>query len=171
MGERTAQIQIDNYIGQRFKLESGAPQGSCISPTLYSIFINDIPVSVYDHKHIYADDITQIIRYPGSSKEILKRRTTRAIEEVNKYEKERKIKTNMNKFQIIGVSKIKQLEINRDGAVINHSRTGMLLGITIATTGLSQFVNQTIQKGNTETKDSVNSNQKTSYTNPSYYHI
>lgn len=82
LDDRKAQIQIQQHIGPYFNLKSGVPQGSCLSPTLFSIYTCHIPTSQYDRKTIYADDVTQIIRYPGPSKEILRRRTIRAIEEV-----------------------------------------------------------------------------------------
>lgn len=58
LDNRKAQIQIENHIGQEFNLESGVPQDSCLSPTLYTIYTNDIPDTPYDTKIIYADDIT-----------------------------------------------------------------------------------------------------------------
>lgn len=102
---------IAHYTGQQFELETGVPQGSCLSPTLYTVFTNDMPDTPYDKKIIYADDVTQRVRYPGSSKEIFRRRTIKALEAVSKYERQLKIKTSTKKFEIISISKKKPPDI------------------------------------------------------------
>ena len=58
--QRTARKKVNDYEGPAFDLESGVPQGSFIRPTLYSLYINDIP----EPKNLtlmFADDVTQII--------------------------------------------------------------------------------------------------------------
>ena len=62
---RTASIKIRNFVGPPFSLNCGVPQGSVLSPALYTIYTNDIP-NPNRHLNIsYADDITQIIGYAG----------------------------------------------------------------------------------------------------------
>lgn len=109
-----------------------------------------MPDSTFDTKIIDADDVTHIVRYPGSSKEMLRRRTVRAIESVNNYEKLWKIKTNTNKFQIINISKKRPLDKEIDGTPINFTKSGILLGMKLSTTGLTQFANKKIQKAKQE---------------------
>ena len=40
---QTAQIRIDDYIGPRFSLCSGVPQGGCLSPILFTFYTHDMP--------------------------------------------------------------------------------------------------------------------------------
>ena len=40
--KRTAQIRIENFIGDKITLESSVPQGGILSPTLYILFTRDI---------------------------------------------------------------------------------------------------------------------------------
>ena len=61
---------------------------------------------------MFADDVTQIIttykaRRTGLCNRTLTFRTQRKVEKQNQYEREWKIKTNMNKFAVIPVSIIK----------------------------------------------------------------
>ena len=61
---------------------------------------------------MFADDVTQIIttdkaRRTGLCNRTLTLRTQREVEKQNQYEREWKIKTNMNKFAVITVSKRK----------------------------------------------------------------
>lgn len=61
----------------------------------------------------YADDITQIIIYPGRSQQIMASRTVNEIKIINNYEKTWKIKTNKNKFRIIPIAVKKKNYNNR----------------------------------------------------------
>lgn len=105
---RKARIRIGNFTGPPFPLMAGVPQGSSISPTLYTIYTNDIPEPAYDCTTVqYADDITQIIAYHGKSRHMMVNRTVSEIQKINKFENKWKIKTNSNKFKIVptGVQK------------------------------------------------------------------
>ena len=82
-----------------FSIKSGVPQGSSLSPTLYSMYTSDIPLlSEGCFNIMYADDITQIITYPGKSRMFMTRKTEREISKINSYETKWKIKTNATKF-------------------------------------------------------------------------
>ena len=47
LNDRTATINIDNYLGPLFPLKSGVPQGACLSPSLYSFYTHDMPPPHY----------------------------------------------------------------------------------------------------------------------------
>ena len=65
--DRTATIKIGHFTGPKFNLETGVPQGACLSPTLFNIYVHDIPRPLPNTDYIqYADDITQIIAVPGT---------------------------------------------------------------------------------------------------------
>ncbi len=73
-----------------------------MSPTLYTIFTNDIPLL----KHgcidtMYADDVTQVITSQSESKLMMKIKVEREIERISKFERKWKIKTSEEKFKII----------------------------------------------------------------------
>lgn len=146
LDDRTAKIQIKNFTGEPFALLSGVPQGSCLSPTLFSIYTADLPPSGLDSRTIYADDVTQVITYPGKSKEMMRLRTTRAIKAINDYENKWKIKTNLSKFQIIHISKLNPPPIEIDNRIFPYSREGKVLGCTISRIGIYPFVKQKLSK-------------------------
>lgn len=54
---RTFQVMIGSSLSEEFILENGTPQGSVISPILFSIMVNDIPFDTTISKSLYADDV------------------------------------------------------------------------------------------------------------------
>jgi hypothetical protein len=57
---RSFAVRISNSITSRFIIEAGVPQGAVLSPTLFSIFINDIPINYVRNKNyslLFADDL------------------------------------------------------------------------------------------------------------------
>ena len=136
--DRTAKIKIGNTIGPPIQLKSGVPQGSILSPSLFTFYTYDMPApSPGCFNIIFADDSTQVITYPGKSKQMLARRTKREIEKLNQYEKLWKLNTNKNKFQIISVSAVKPVDIEIDNQIIPFKQSATILGLTINTRGTS----------------------------------
>ena len=136
--DRTATIRIGNHIGPSFPLNSGVPQGACLSPTLYSFFVHDCPPPIPDTDYVaYADDITQIIAIRGNPT-VVANNTTHAIEQINNYENKWKIKTNTTKFQIIPISRYKTSDIFINNRLIPYSHRGKVLGLNFSTFGFTQ---------------------------------
>ncbi len=65
---RKAKINIGTKFSKDINILSGVPEGSVLSPTLYTLFTNDLSPSEYGCLHnMYADDVTQIITSPSKS--------------------------------------------------------------------------------------------------------
>merc|ERR1712212_137313 len=122
-------------------------QGSIISPTLFIFFTSDMPPPLpYTNYIQYADDITQLIIHPTKSKEIMKRNTDRAIQQINTYETDWKIQTNTNKFTILAAARRNPPLITVNGTDIQYSHVGTMLELTMNTHGTSIHSRQRIQK-------------------------
>jgi hypothetical protein len=131
LDNRTAKIRVGGYTGAEFNLDSGVPQGGCLSPTLFNFYTHDIPNAEGESINVaYADDITQIIRCRGTEK-MLARRSAREIEKINISEGKWKIKTNADKFQIIPFIRQKTEEVKIGNKTYNFTNQGKVLGLTI----------------------------------------
>lgn len=53
---RSFQIRVTNSLSTPRHIEAGVPQGSCLSPILYSLYINDLPTIDRVKTLIFADD-------------------------------------------------------------------------------------------------------------------
>ena len=95
---RTASIQIDDYIGPKLPIECGVPQGGCLSTTLFNIYTGDIPDKVYPwtQNTLYADDVTQIVR--GTTHGEIKHVWSTETSSINRFEDHWMIKANMGNF-------------------------------------------------------------------------
>lgn len=108
---REARIRYRNVLSQPFTLETGVPQGALLSPTLYNLYLSDLPdtptIGRFQHTSddfVYADDITQLIQSNTrkNSQGYMVRSMTNII---NEFERDWKIETNPSKFQITPLSK------------------------------------------------------------------
>nr|KAG5709635.1 hypothetical protein BaRGS_001685 [Batillaria attramentaria] len=57
--QRSARVKLDGQTSTRVKIREGVPQGSCISPTLFIVFIDDITDQLSNHisRALHADDL------------------------------------------------------------------------------------------------------------------
>jgi hypothetical protein len=53
---RKQRVQVNGKMSDWNPVTSGIPQGSVLGPTLFVIFINDLPLAVSGHTKIFADD-------------------------------------------------------------------------------------------------------------------
>lgn len=54
---RSQQVRIGDKLSKEEKVTSGVPQGSVIGPTLFTIFINDLPDNIKSQILMFADDV------------------------------------------------------------------------------------------------------------------
>ena len=107
ISNRTAQMHIRNFKGDKINLESGVPQGGILSPTLYILYTRDTPPTAGENNNdvIFADDVTQVIQNLCDDRRALTDMTALEIERINNYEEKWKIQTSINKFSLLSISK------------------------------------------------------------------
>ena len=144
--DRTARIRVGGHLGPAFPLATGVPQGSVLSPTLYSIYTSDCPVSDAGINVLYADDVSQIVFHPGRSSRMTNARTSREIARINNFEKEWKIRTNLAKFSVIPLATRTPAPLIVEGDDVGLSMRGSLLGLSVSTGGYTGHVSQRVSK-------------------------
>ena len=55
---RQVRVALDGKFSQEYPINAGVSQGSILGPTLFLLYINDIPYDVFCSIAIYADDTT-----------------------------------------------------------------------------------------------------------------
>ena len=58
LSNRWLQVVVDGKSSQQYPVNAEVPQGSILGPTLFLIYINDLPDDVIYNIPIYADDTT-----------------------------------------------------------------------------------------------------------------
>ncbi|KAF2350129.1 Reverse transcriptase domain [Trinorchestia longiramus] len=128
LSDRTAAIRIANHTGKPFPIKSGVPQGAVISPALYNFYTHDLPPPIPNTDSIaFADDITQITFSPNS-RNMATRVTSRAIAQINAFERKWKIQTNANKFKLIAISRRNKYQVRVDNIPLPYDKSGKVLG-------------------------------------------
>lgn len=138
--DRTARVRVGRHVGPPFPIACGVPQGSVLSPTLYTIYTNDCPSSAAGINVQYADDVSQVIFHPGRSGRMLSARTEREITRVSAYEREWRIKTNLNKFTVIPTATRNPSPLFVGGDPVDYQRHGSLLGLRTTAGGYTTHV-------------------------------
>ena len=137
--DRTAQVKLNNKLGEIFKLKSGVPQGDTLSPLLFLIMMNDYPEPSWEGNKRnfvaqYADDFTQIVvtkfnKINDNARATHRENVQSEILKQNNYEKKWKIKSNIDKFKMIMVGNIPKQSINVENVNIQYSNKATILGL------------------------------------------
>ena len=58
LSNRQLRVLLDGKSSQKYPVNTGVPQGSIFGPTLFLLYINDLPDNIIYNIAIYADDST-----------------------------------------------------------------------------------------------------------------
>lgn len=136
---RTFSVRLDNYITKPYDMPAGVPQGSVSGPTLFNLYLFDIPMDNGLKCTQFADDTSFYITHnrPGFAQCCINRHLVC----LSKYFNDWKMILNHSKtdfINILGFTRDTTPKLRRDahkmtittnGHVINHSKSMRFLGL------------------------------------------
>ena len=139
LAKRGQRVSIDGSLSERFSLECGVPQGSCLSPSLFLIYASKHRVveDQLPHAHDYADDTQIYLSFKpisNISQEDAVRAMECCIEKIRRWLIHDRLLLNDDKteFMIIGtcqqLKKLQAMNIKVGGSVIKPNCQVMNLG-------------------------------------------
>jgi hypothetical protein len=135
--DRTIRVRTGEQVSQPVSLEAGTPQGSVLSPLLYLIYVNDVPILPSNNCRggQFADDLSLWTSYVN--KRVVGLRLQRALKEIEKWCSKWRIKINVAKTQFtsFGGRRTLKLKLRLFNADIVEQKQMTLLGVTFESCG------------------------------------
>ncbi|CAG4957977.1 unnamed protein product [Colias eurytheme] len=133
LSNRSFHVSVSSAISQDHAVQAGVPQGSCLSPALYSAYTDDFPSPAQPTNHIvalYADDVAFVTASIWTSNAVIK--AQRWLDELPAYFERWRITANAKKTQaIVFGGRTPSTHLTLAGEQIPWSSTVTYLGITI----------------------------------------
>ena len=106
LNDRYLTVNVDGVNSQPVPLKAGTPQGSCLSPVLYNIFVNDLTSAIDENltsSGQYADDVG--LYSTDRSLEVAKNCVQNALDAVMEWCRKWQVMMNTKKSQVIVFTK------------------------------------------------------------------
>lgn len=150
---RNFSVHVNNTKSSDVVMPAGLPQGTCLSPILYSLFIADIPKCKSTELALYADDTAAYTSAKQSN--VIIKRLAQALHDLEKYFIKWKIKINTNKTQAIFFPfdnkrrRAPSIPLKHGNKTIELQKTINYLGIHFDTKmSFNDHITKTIEKAN-----------------------
>ena len=131
---RSARVKLDGQLSHLVKIKEGVPQGGVISPTLFTIFIDDIADAISKHvsRALHADDLA----IWSSSEHITTAtyRTQEALNKISQWAREWLVIINKTKTEAtcFSLSTVKEkFSLKLEGTEVPQQNTPTYLGVTL----------------------------------------
>ena len=135
---RVSYVSINGKNSEKYKVPAGVPQGSPLSPFLFNIYINDIPVPKHCKVAVYADDTALISSIKNYDLPKLVKRMESGLSEIENHFSSWKIKLNTAKTESMlftkssKMSKIKEShKISIKDKKLDWKESVKYLGVTL----------------------------------------
>ena len=130
---------LDGKSSQEYSVNAGVPQGSILGPTLFLLYINDLPDDVICDIAIFADDTTLYCKCDQASY------LWQQLELASELESDLRVTVdwgkrwlvdfNAGKTQLISFDRSNNngsIDVNMDGSVLEEKQSFKMLGLTFS---------------------------------------
>lgn len=145
---RSVQVKVDGRLSQPVVLEAGTPQGSVLSPILFLIYVNDIPLepAINCRAGQFADDMNV---WTSSRRVGMARiRLQRALRSIEEWCSRWRIRLNVSKTQLVNFRQGGSMELELFGEKVESVNEMKVLGIRFDQLGnLTAHCKEKAEKG------------------------
>ena len=130
--DRKISVKINNETSDKISLNAGTPQGSVLSPLLFLIYVNDIPIDPFSNTvgvSQFADDLG--FWTSAKSEKTIKYRLAKVLSDLEAWCSKWRIKLNAKKTQLIMLKTKKNIELELFGEKLTAVQQAKLLGVTL----------------------------------------
>ena len=139
LSNRQLQVFLDGKSSQEYPVNVGVPEGSILGPTLFLLYINDLPINVICDIAIYADDTTLYSKCNRASdlwqQFELSSELESGVRDMVEWGKKWLVDFNATKTQLVSFDRSKNngsIDVKMGGSVFEEKSSFKMLGLTFS---------------------------------------
>ena len=139
LSNRWLRVVLDGKSSQEYPLNAGVPQGSILGPTLFLLYINDLPDDVIRNIAIYADDSTLYSKCDQASdlwqQLELASEFESDLQDIVDWGRKWLVDFNAGKIQLVLFDRSKNtgaIDVKMDGSILEEKTSFKMLGLTFS---------------------------------------
>ena len=139
LSNRRLQVVLDGKSSQEYPVNVGVPQGSILGPTLFLLYINDLPDDVICDIAIYADDTTLYSKCDRASdlwqQLELASELESDLQDTVDWGKKWVVDFNVGKIQLVSFTRSNNndsIDVKMGGSILEEKSSFKMLGLTFS---------------------------------------